>query len=374
MTTDATTGERLHALDQLRALAMLAGVLFHAALAHSVLMQPFWPGALGSTSPAVDALAWLSHLVRMPLFFLVAGYFTAHVLERRGMAGLVRQRTRRLLVPFLVAWPLLTLVMAQGLGWAATAVESPNAVLGYLRGAMATSGSSMPLALGHLWFLPYLILFTVFVWAARVLDLGRLLAGAMAWGPHRVALLLPLPLVVPFALTSAPHPAPESLLPQLWAIGLYGPFFALGMGLHGRLDWLAPLHRWWVPGAVAVLALHAVFLWRLQSGPAEALWPRAAWPTAALQAVIAAWGTLLALLAGLRWLQRPTAALGYVARSAYTVYLVHLPLVLAWQIALLGRDVPGPIAFAIVVVGSLAGSLLIYEFAVRRTALRRWIG
>lgn len=230
--------ERQHALDQVRALAMLAGVVFHASLAHSTLMQPFWPGALGTTSPIVDALAWLSHLIRMPLFFLVSGYFTAQVLERRGMAGLFRQRVRRLLLPFLVAWPILTLTLVVGLQWAASSVDSPNAVLSFLKNAADNEATAAPLTLGHLWFLPYLLLLSVLVWACRTLNLGWILQAVMSRKPTAVILCMPLLLVVPFAATSAPHPAPESLFPQLWAVGLYGPFFAFGFALFGRLSWL----------------------------------------------------------------------------------------------------------------------------------------
>ena len=36
---------RFHYMDNLRALAMLTGVVFHGALAYSVLAHPFWPTA-----------------------------------------------------------------------------------------------------------------------------------------------------------------------------------------------------------------------------------------------------------------------------------------------------------------------------------------
>ena len=83
---------RVHALDHLRALAMLAGVLFHAALAFSPLLQPYWPTADRQSWAGIDALAWFSHLLRMPLFFLVAGFFTAALHARRGMGGVAAPR------------------------------------------------------------------------------------------------------------------------------------------------------------------------------------------------------------------------------------------------------------------------------------------
>ena len=62
---------RLHAMDNLRALAMFAGVLFHAGLAYSALAHDFVPTADRAQSVALDAGLWFVHLFRMPLFFLV---------------------------------------------------------------------------------------------------------------------------------------------------------------------------------------------------------------------------------------------------------------------------------------------------------------
>ena len=43
---------------------------------------------------------------------------------------------------------------------------------------------------------------------------------------------------MPPSPASAPHPAPEGLLPQFWALIFYGAFYALGTQLHARPDWL----------------------------------------------------------------------------------------------------------------------------------------
>ena len=54
---DVRADTRLHWADHLRALAMLAGVAFHAALAYSPLMAGFFPTADRQNSAVVDALA-----------------------------------------------------------------------------------------------------------------------------------------------------------------------------------------------------------------------------------------------------------------------------------------------------------------------------
>lgn len=69
---------------------MLAGVLFHAALAYSPLTSRVSPTADRQHSAWVDVVEWGPHLVRMPLFFLVAGSFAGWTLERCGGVTLAR--------------------------------------------------------------------------------------------------------------------------------------------------------------------------------------------------------------------------------------------------------------------------------------------
>ncbi len=61
--------QRLHYLDNLRALAMIAGVFFHAALAYSPMLNSYWLSADSQQSPLVDVVGFFMHLFRMPLFF-----------------------------------------------------------------------------------------------------------------------------------------------------------------------------------------------------------------------------------------------------------------------------------------------------------------
>lgn len=379
---EALPAPREPAFDQLRALAMLVGVLFHAALAYSPLASPVWPTADRQHWVGVDVLIWLPHLVRMPLFFLVAGYFTAALLVRRGMAGLARQRLRRVLLPFLLAWPLVHFSLSASTEWALLHVQQPSEFLRMVQAWLAQADRPhLPPGTGHLWFLPYLLLFSLMVWIGRSLAWSGVLDRWLALDLRAVALGLPLLLLPGFALTSAPHPAPESLLPQLWAIALYGPFFALGFGLYGRLERLALLHVWLWPGLVACLLLYLLFLKQLGlhlrglaefgSSPASLHTPI---HLALLQAMIAAWATLACLLAGLRWCNRPRGWLRYLAASAYWTYLLHLPVVVAVQYVLMDGAWPWPVKWAATVLITLALCLVSYEFIVRRTRLRAWVG
>ncbi|MBL8514675.1 MAG: acyltransferase family protein, partial [Betaproteobacteria bacterium] len=153
---------RLHYMDNLRALAMLAGVVFHAALAHSVLMHSFWPAADTGNSVIVDVFAWFSHLFRMPLFFVVAGFFAALLVQKRGIGGMLGNRFARVLLPFIVFWPLVYFSMGWLITHAAANVENLSPLLKMLKPWLANPNRpATPPNLVHLWFLPYLMCFCI---------------------------------------------------------------------------------------------------------------------------------------------------------------------------------------------------------------------
>ena len=78
---------------------MLLGVALHAAL--SFIGIP-WAVQDSQTSPLLGGLVAAVHGFRMPLFFLLSGFFTAMLWRKRGLGGLLRQRGSRILIPLIV--------------------------------------------------------------------------------------------------------------------------------------------------------------------------------------------------------------------------------------------------------------------------------
>ncbi|HYF16030.1 MAG TPA: acyltransferase family protein [Phycisphaerales bacterium] len=107
MSDRTAPGDRRHDLDALRAFAMLLGIALHAALAYSgagwVVSDDRVSVGLGMLVPAI-------HGFRMPLFFLISGFFTAMLWRRRGLEHLLSQRARRILLPLTLG--CLTIVPA----------------------------------------------------------------------------------------------------------------------------------------------------------------------------------------------------------------------------------------------------------------------
>ena len=93
--------DRLYSLDFLRAFALLMGVLLHVLM---LFLEPF-----DGSEPRLGAsimFIWI-HTWRMPLFMLLAGFFTALSLSKRDVGNYALNRLIRLGVPILLLWAVI---------------------------------------------------------------------------------------------------------------------------------------------------------------------------------------------------------------------------------------------------------------------------
>ncbi|MEO6364801.1 MAG: acyltransferase family protein [Luteimonas sp.] len=366
---------RFHYLDNLRALAMLSGVLFHAALAYSPLMHPFYPVADRAQSATLDVVIWFLHLFRMPLFFLVAGFFAAMLLRRRGLGGLFVNRLKRIALPLVIFCPLVIAAMSHATLHAAASVQHPSPVLVMIeKFSQMANPPELPPGTAHLWFLYYLLFFYVLVWVVKSLELGKI--GTFVRNVHPVSQLglLPLLLVPALASVTAPLPAPESLFPQFWAFGFYGPFFAFGYMVFGHEAMIERFQRFAPWLLVASLAMYGAFLYLFKQHVPAAEDPSAGVLIAAIEAYISVWMTCVCLVAGRSLLNRSNRLLRYLSDSSYWVYIAHLPVLFFVQYRLMDLELWWGAKFAISIAATLALCLLSYHVLVRRSAIGKLLG
>ena len=366
---------RYHYMDNLRALAMLSGVIFHAALAYSPLMRPFYPAADSVQSNYVDVGIWLLHMFRMPLFILIAGFFTAMLIRKRGMGGMFVNRLKRIALPLVIFCPLVLWAMGYSTMQAAASVENPSPVLAMIQQfSQMTNPPQQPPSTAHLWFLYYLLFFYALVWALKSLGLGKLGNFVRELNPTWQLGMFPLLLVPALASVTAPHPAPESLFPQFWAFGFYGPFFAFGYLMYGHEVLIERLRRfapWLLLGS---LVLYGAF-WYLFKRHVPTMEDTSATVLLAVtEAYISVWMTCVCLVAGRSLLNRSNRVLRYLPDSSYWVYIVHLPLLFVIQYRLMDMDLPWGTKFTISLVAISAICLITYHLLVRRTLIGKLLG
>lgn len=99
---------RRHDLDALRAWAMLAGIALHGAMSFAPDI-PIGPRDV-SQSDALSVMFHALHGFRMPVFFVLSGFFTMMLWRRRGLRSLLWHRTRRILFP--IFFPGVPIIVA----------------------------------------------------------------------------------------------------------------------------------------------------------------------------------------------------------------------------------------------------------------------
>jgi hypothetical protein len=107
MSTDNNDYARRYDLDALRAVAMLLGIVLHAALS---FFPSFWVVTDSRQNPAFGTMVSAIHGFRMPLFFVMSGFFSAMLIHRRGRGALVKHRFCRVFLPLLLG--MVTVVPA----------------------------------------------------------------------------------------------------------------------------------------------------------------------------------------------------------------------------------------------------------------------
>jgi glucan biosynthesis protein C len=369
---------RFHYMDNLRALAMLTGVVFHAALAYSVFAHPLWPTADRGHSLIVDGFAWLFHLFRMPLFFLVAGFFAALLVQKRGMGGMLKNRFMRIILPLIVFWPLVYFSMSWLIRYAIADVQNLSPLLQMIKPWLANpQAPTAPPTLAHLWFLPYVMCFCILVWVASTLEWHQHLSGLVArfdaLTPMKKACLVPLVLMPALFAVSAPFPAPESFFPQWWALLFYGTYFLIGFRLFHQARSLDQLRPYAPRLLLLSLLAYAVFFYLLQNKDVSKPDLILQATFVLLQAYTGYWMTLVCIIFGQRWLDAHHGFLRYVADASYWVYLIHLPLIFAIQIPLMDVNLHWSVKFSLSICATLSIAFLTYHLFVRGRFLGKFL-
>jgi peptidoglycan/LPS O-acetylase OafA/YrhL len=102
--------ERRHDLDALRAIAMLLGIALHGMISFLPSTGGGWAVQDTQTSGSFAIAIAAIHGFRMPLFFMISGFFTMMLLRKRGMKALLKQRFKRIFLPFILS--MLTIIPA----------------------------------------------------------------------------------------------------------------------------------------------------------------------------------------------------------------------------------------------------------------------
>lgn len=337
---------RDHGLDAARAAAMLLGVFFHAAI--SFMATPVgWAARDRSASFGVDVFVFVSHSFRMPLFFLLSGYFSRLLVEKRGIGDFLRQRLARLGLPLLIFWPPTAISLFYLWRWGRTLPDQPPPLVSEWVFFTAPS---------HLWFIYYLLLI-----ALGAAALARWKAGPWMDRWIRPWTLAPLTAVALLPMKALEIETPVSFVPDLRILAFYALFFVYGWALRRTPERVAGFGRR-LPLLVvlAIVSFAALAPLGRRMGTSRSLGELHGLGQLALACF--SW-SLVSLFLGLfvRFFSAERRWVSWVSDSAYWVYLAHLPLCVLLQVWVAPKPWPGPLKYALVALGTLAACLASYR-------------
>ena len=162
MTHTPQRTERLHALDSLRAIMMLLGLVLHSAVSYGAIdYGEAWSlKDPETTSPFFDLLVGYIHAFRMPVFFAIAGFFGALLFYERSPRAMARNRLSRIVYPFVVFVVLLWPPVVFAWVFTSSVMTGAGAPLNDAVAAVSNPLVVIPANPMHLWFLVYLIFFS----------------------------------------------------------------------------------------------------------------------------------------------------------------------------------------------------------------------
>lgn len=338
----------------------------------------------GGGPGVTDLVFWIIRAFTVPMFFFIAGVFTARALTQHTPGTFARSRGRRLGLTLLAAYfllmPLVYVIWTWG--WVRYGYAAWEHLRHFRFGPAVQQNFH---GFGHLWYLWYLLLISVAA-AAVCRLLPRSSKPGTAFGPAILAAcaLAPIAALLPTAVTRFQN----GFIPQVGFFLFHAVFFAWGCRMSApllardsrpRRVWgaLSPLLI--ITGvvcAVAMIRILAPALHILQNQPppmmlttAEAWWVGGCAAIAGVTLVVGVVGACL------RWADagRPAVATTALGRASLWVYVTHLPWIGLSAVALYGVPVPGQLKACAAFLFALGMSLLSRRM-LAGTPIGRWLG
>ena len=354
-----SAGARRYDIDRLRILAVLLLLPFHTARVFNTGDTFYVKNAQESPFLQRTIIDFLDPW-HMPLLFALAGAATWFALGHRGGGGYIRERTRRLLVPFVFGF--LVIVPPQPFVAQLPHADAERSYLGFLGSYFTNvtdlSGYDGGLTPAHLWFVLYLFLISLVV-LPLLLSLRRAAAARDVGRPWMFV-------AVPFAmLVGEGLPSPEGA----WNIFVCLVVFVAGFLLLSSERLQDVVRRRWrvvlLGGVVTMAAVYAVN----GSGLADD-WTDGSIQEIAFQVVESSntWLWVLGLIgaAGALLDRPPTPALRYASEAAYPWYVLHQTVIVLVAYPVVGWDLGIAPKYVAILVASTALTFGSYELLVRR--------
>lgn len=371
--------ERIYALDAVRAIMMLLGIVLHSAVTYAVADRgEEWPlKDIDSTSLWMDILSSLIHTFRMPVFFIVAGFFGALLYLERSPKVMFKNRWQRIVLPFTVflflLWPFIALSFLYTLTAFGIPIPGPPPPQA---GEPFDFTLLLPSGTFHLWFLYYLIMITIVTAGIEIVfskletiaqKIKYLFGTILQFWWLKLPIWATLTFLFFYCSGTTWVDTSTKFIPSLDTFVFYWIFYWFGWQLFKTKELLSTLQQgslWMVLLAIALHILQLHYSNTQQITTITIMWLNA----------LAVWLFCFGIIGlFLRHLNVYSFRMRYISDASYWVYLVHLPLTIFLPGVLSGWQAPALVKFLI--VGSLTTifCFLTYHYFVRNTFIGKFL-
>lgn len=372
---------------------MLLGVVLHTALAFQE-QDELWIYHDPERSPLAGLFALSIHIFRMPIFFVMAGFFGAMLFTRKGSAVFAGHRFERIVIPLVIGWFVLFPLLMWAISFAFTYSTQPEGGRSIPEAFHTMSWSADFLEAGpmHLWFLYYLVYYYVF-FALSTLFLRKfarplvsffngfvhaISLGALRW--LRLPLLVAISYPLMLTMEDVGFDTPMEWSPLWNVLGAYAVYFGVGWVCYRHREIVGSLERFAWPRLVAgilflIVAMVLSIIWYLAAlapeseGPGDAAMSVLFFVTQAVQ-VASIW-LLVFGLTGVceRLFRKENRTVRYLVDASYWIYLMHLPLTIFIPACFRYWNIDGTIKMFVMMILVTIPLLITYHFLVRGTVL-----
>ncbi|ATR20219.1 hypothetical protein CTJ15_07855 [Roseomonas sp. FDAARGOS_362] len=333
---------------------MLIGIPYHVGLVYAA--HAVWIVESSEKSLPVTWVIQFSHTFRMPVFFLIAGFFSALMIPRRGLGLWLAGRAWRIGIPLLTSLILVSPLMVLASGVAAGGAT--NAIPTLLT-EMSSPSAAWTV---HLWFLLYLLIYCMLFAGLWLLGSRWGLGAPIGRVQDRIEQnpwlgwlgLAALGLVVLASAVVAAKLDIAYLMGGIFVAGQFvadGVMFLVGALIASRPTWFEAFIRpRWPVWAVALATAVTMAVFQDDDGDMS----RAI--TYFLMPVVGVLFAHLLLSSARLWLDRRTRLSAAMVEAAMTMYLVHVPIVLWLTVGFLAVGWPAEVEFLLITIITVAAS------------------
>jgi len=356
---------RRYDLDWLRVIVFALLILYHVGM----LFVPW--GFHIKNNVIYDWLTlpmWFLNQWRLPILFVISGMGTYYALRKRSGNQFAIERVKRLLVPLVFGMLLIIppqvyierLVNNQSTGTYLNFWPTEAFIGVYPEGNLSWH---------HLWFLPYLLLFSlvlipVFIYLRKHPE-NRFINWVRGLVRHPVKIFLfAIPLYLIEALVEPFFPVTHALIGDWFTIINYIVLFFIGFVLISVKDtfWqtVEKFRKRFLITGILCFTVMAVLVINFEDGIERHF-------TEAFLKVINLWSWILALFGfAAKHLNKKSNILSYCNQAVYPFYILHQTVMMIIAYYLIDLEWNLVAKGTVLVLGTFGISWLLYEFLIRR--------